>query len=103
AISRFAWALAPLGDWLARGVVDLSGRSLSDVALGLRREGIGGLACENIAHVLRSLATASRTTLHADVLKGDNDHHRAEAAFKATALALRPAGAPSGFDHGPAP
>ena len=76
-INRFGWALAPLDDGLARAVVDLSGRPFSDVALGLRREAIGGLACENIAHVLRSLATASRTTLHVDVLKGDNDHHRA--------------------------
>src|SRR6266404_4380341 len=81
--------LDALDDGLARAVVDLSGRPFSDIALGLRREAIGGLACENIAHVLRSLATASRTTLHVDVLKGDNDHHRAEAAFKATALALR--------------
>src|SRR5258706_8536998 len=100
-ISRFGWALAPLDDGLARAVVDLSGRPFSDVALGLRREAIGGLACENIAHVLRSLATASRTTLHVDVLKGDNDHHRAEAAFKATALALRQAVARSGFDDVP--
>ena len=100
-INRFGWALAPLDDGLARAVVDLSGRPFSDVALGLRREAIGGLACENIAHVLRSLATASRTTLHVDVLKGDNDHHRAEAAFKATALALRQAIAESGFDDVP--
>ena len=82
-------------------VVDLSGRPFSDIALGLRREAIGGLACENIAHVLRSLATASRSALHVDVLKGDNDHHRAEAAFKATALALRQAVALSGFDDVP--
>src|SRR5436190_19448518 len=86
-INRFGWALAPLDDGLARAVVDLSGRSFSDVALGLRREGIGGPAFENIAHVLRSLPTADRTTLHVDVLKGDNDQHRAEAAVKATAPA----------------
>jgi len=100
-INRFGWALAPLDDGLARAVVDLSGRPFSDVVLGLRREAIGGLACENIAHVLRSLATASGATLHVDVLKGDNDHHRAEAAFKATALALRQAVALSGFDDVP--
>src|SRR6266851_5712377 len=70
-------------------------------ALGLHREAIGGLACENIAHVLRSLATAGRMTLHVDALKGENDHHRAEAAFKATALALRQAAARSGFDDVP--
>jgi imidazoleglycerol-phosphate dehydratase len=100
-VHRFGWALAPLDEALARAVVDLSGRPLCDVALGLRREGIGGLACENIPHVLRSLATAGRMTLHVDVLKGENDHHRAEAAFKATALALRQAVAASGFDDVP--
>jgi imidazoleglycerol-phosphate dehydratase len=100
-VNRFGWALAPLDESLARAVVDLSGRPFADVALGLRRETIGGLACENIAHVLRSFATAARLTLHVDVLKGENDHHRAEAAFKATALALRQAVAPSGFDDVP--
>jgi len=100
-VNRFGWALAPLDEALARAVIDLSGRPFSDVALGLRREAIGGLACENVAHLLRSLATAARMTLHVDVLKGENDHHRAEAAFKATALALRQAVALSGFDDVP--
>jgi imidazoleglycerol-phosphate dehydratase len=100
-VNRFGWALAPLDEALARAVVDLSGRPFSDVALDLRREVIGELSCENIPHVLRSLATAGRMTLHVDVLKGANDHHRAEAAFKATALALRQAVAPSGFDDVP--
>jgi imidazoleglycerol-phosphate dehydratase len=100
-VHRFGWAHAPLDDALARAVVDLSGRPYSDVGLGLQREAIGGLACENIPHVLRSLATAARMTLHVDVLKGENDHHRTEAAFKATALALRQAVARSGFDDVP--
>ena len=82
-------------------MVDLSGRSFADVSLGLKREAIGNIACENIPHVLRSLAFAGRLTLHVDVLKGENDHHRAEAAFKATALALRQAVACSGFDDVP--
>ncbi|HEY7194514.1 MAG TPA: imidazoleglycerol-phosphate dehydratase HisB [Gemmatimonadales bacterium] len=100
-VNRFGWALAPLDEALARAVVDLSGRPFADVNLGLRRDAVGGLACENIPHVLRSLATAARITLHVDVLKGENDHHRAEAAFKATALALRQAVAQSGFDDVP--
>ena len=62
--------------------------------LDLDREAIGELAAENAAHVLSSLATSARATLHVDVLRGDNDHHRAEAAFKALALALRQAVAP---------
>jgi len=100
-VNRFGWAYAPLDEALARAVVDLSGRSYADVTLGLSREAIGGLACENIPHILRSLAAAGRLTLHVDVLKGENDHHRAEAAFKATALALKQAVACSGFDDVP--
>ncbi len=90
-IARFGWAYAPLDEALARGVVDLSGRPWAGVDLGLRRERLGELSTENIPHVLRSFATAGRLTLHVDALRGDNDHHRAEAAFKATALALRQA------------
>ena len=75
----------------------MSGRPFADIELGLQRDVIGDLSCENIPHVLSSLATAARITLHVDVLKGTNDHHRAEAAFKATALALRCAMSPSTF------
>jgi imidazoleglycerol phosphate dehydratase HisB len=94
-IVRFGSAFAPLDEALARCVIDLSGRPWPQVDLGLRREMLGGLACENVGHVLQSLAMAARCALHVDVLRGDNDHHRAEAAFKATALALRQATAPA--------
>jgi imidazoleglycerol-phosphate dehydratase len=100
-IARFGSGFAPLDEALARAVVDLSGRPYSAVDLGLRREAIGGLACENVAHVLRSLAVAARLTLHVDVLRGENDHHRAEAAFKAVALALRQAVASPGGEDVP--
>jgi len=96
-VSRFGWALVPMDEALAQAAVDLSGRPYAVVDLGLRREAVGGLSCENIPHVLSSFATAARLTLHVDVRKGENDHHRAEAAFKAVALALRQAVASSGF------
>jgi imidazoleglycerol-phosphate dehydratase len=96
-VERFGWAYAPLDEALARAVVDLSGRPFAEVTLDLRRDKVGELACENIPHVLRSLATAARLTLHVDVLKGENDHHKAEAAFKAVALALRQAVARTAF------
>ncbi len=90
-VTRFGSAYAPLDESLARAVVDLSGRPYARTALGLRRERLGEVACENLPHALASMATAARITLHVDVLFGENDHHRAEAAFKATALALREA------------
>jgi imidazoleglycerol phosphate dehydratase HisB len=88
-IRRFGHAYCPLDEALARAVVDLSGRPFAVIDLGLRREAIGGLACENVGHVFTSLAMASRACFHVDVLRGINDHHRAEAAFKAAAVALR--------------
>ena len=90
-IARFGHAYVPLDEALARAVVDLSGRPFAAVRLGLRREALGRLSCENVAHVLRSFAVASRSTLHVRCLEGENDHHRAEAAFKAAAVALRQA------------
>lgn len=90
-IERFGWALVPLDEALARVAVDLSGRPFARVELGLRRERIGDVACENLAHFLRSLAMEARLTLHVELLSGENDHHRVEAAFKATARALRAA------------
>jgi imidazoleglycerol phosphate dehydratase HisB len=95
-IRRFGSAHAPLDEALARAVVDLSGRPWPEIDLGLSRDSLGGLACENVSHVLVSLAMAARCALHVDVLRGVNDHHRAEAAFKAVALALREATAPTG-------
>lgn len=90
-VARFGAMYAPLDEALARAVVDLSGRPYARIALGLTRERLGTLSCENIPHLLRSFATAAAITLHVDVLEAANDHHRAEAAFKATALALRQA------------
>ena len=87
-IRRFGYAYAPLDEALARAVVDLSGRPFGSVDLGLRREMLGTVATENLTHFFLSTATAARLTLHLDVLRGDNDHHRAEAAFKAFGLAL---------------
>ena len=100
-IARFGSAYAPLDEALARAVVDLSGRPFATVTLDLRRDMLGALACENIGHVLQSLATAARLTLHVDVLRGENDHHKAEAAFKAVAIALRGAVSSDGTNSVP--
>ncbi len=100
-VRRFGSAYAPLDEALARAVVDLSGRPYAVVELGLVREAIGGLSCENVSHVVASFATAARAAVHVDVLRGVNDHHRAEAAFKALALALRAAVARDVHDEVP--
>ncbi len=101
-IARFGSAYAPLDEALSRAVVDLSGRPSACVDLGFEREMIGSIATENITHVFRSFAIGSRCTLHVDLIRGENDHHKAESAFKAFALAVRDAIARSG-DAGAVP
>ncbi|TFG82189.1 MAG: imidazoleglycerol-phosphate dehydratase, partial [Spirochaetales bacterium] len=56
-LARFGYAYAPLDEALARAVVDLSGRPCAVVELGLQRPAIGALASENVAHVIKSMAT----------------------------------------------
>ena len=90
-IKRFGYAYAPLDEALARTVIDLSGRPWPEIHLRLERERVGTWACENITHFFQSLAMTLKCSLHVDVLRGTNDHHRAEAAFKSCAKALREA------------
>ncbi|MGD2060920.1 MAG: imidazoleglycerol-phosphate dehydratase HisB [Acidimicrobiia bacterium] len=94
-ITRFGFAYAPLDEALTRVVVDLSGRPWPEIALPFSRDSIGAVATENIIHFFRSLSLEARMALHVDLIRGDNDHHKAESAFKALALALRAAVAPS--------
>jgi len=100
-IARFGWAFAPMDEALARAAVDLSGRPGAIVELGLSGERIGTCGCGDLAHAVESMAVAARATVHLDVLRGRNDHHKAEAAFKALALALRAAAREDGSERVP--
>jgi imidazoleglycerol phosphate dehydratase HisB len=88
-IERFGDAHIAMDETLVRAVVDLSGRPFAKIELGLRREKLGDVACENLTHFFQSFAVASRNNVHIDVLEGENDHHRVEGSFKALAVALR--------------
>ena len=90
-LRRFGAMYAPLDESLARAVIDCSGRPHASVELGCTRPMIGEVATENLTHFFISFAMSMRCTLHLDVIRGNNDHHRVEAAMKAFALALREA------------
>ncbi|MFV2038874.1 MAG: imidazoleglycerol-phosphate dehydratase HisB [Acidimicrobiales bacterium] len=90
-VDRFGHAFVPLDESLCRAVVDLSGRPWPEISLGFSREAIGEVATENLVHFFRTLAIETRMALHVDMIRGDNDHHKAEAAFKAVGRALRTA------------
>ncbi|ODV63725.1 imidazoleglycerol-phosphate dehydratase HIS3 [Ascoidea rubescens DSM 1968] len=100
-VKRFGTGFAPLDEALSRSIVDLSNRPYSVIELGLKREKIGDLSCEMIPHVLESFAQGASITLHVDCLRGFNDHHRAESAFKSLAIALKEATSKTGSNDVP--
>jgi imidazoleglycerol-phosphate dehydratase len=92
-ITRFGAARVPMDESLAQCALDLSGRPYAVIDLPFRADRMGELNTQMVEHALYSFAQASGTTLHLDG-KGRNDHHLAEAAFKALARALRMAVTP---------
>lgn len=94
-VARYGHAVVPMDEALARATVDLSGRAYfvfgAEPGAGFVRERVGDLSTEMVPHFWQSVATASRMTLHLHLMAGSNDHHRAEALFKATGRAVRAA------------
>jgi len=87
-ITRMADASVPMDDALAMVVVDISGRGYTVLDLSFSENDMAGFATDLIRHFLESLAAEARLNLHAKVLYGVNDHHKAEAVFKALGRAL---------------
>ncbi|MGI8550366.1 MAG: imidazoleglycerol-phosphate dehydratase HisB [Dehalococcoidia bacterium] len=87
-IVRTAHAIVPLDESLSMVVVDIRGRGHASIDLPFHGERIGELPTEMVSHFLKSFAEQARLTLHVRLMAGENDHHRAESAFKALARAL---------------
>ena len=87
-IRRMGHAIVPMDEALAMVAVDVSGRGVSDVEVRLDGPLVGGMKIQMVPHFLQSFAMEAKVSLHAQVLKGVNDHHRVEACFKALAKAL---------------
>lgn len=87
-INRFGESSVPMDESLATAVVDLSGRPYAVIELPFRSERVGQLPTQLVEHALESFSRTAGATLH---LRGSgrNDHHLAEAAFKALGRALR--------------
>jgi imidazoleglycerol-phosphate dehydratase len=87
-IVRMADALVPLDEALASVAIDISGRPFCTVDVKWTLDRIGELPASLVEHLLCSFANEARLTVHARVLAGENDHHRAEAMCKALGRAL---------------
>ena len=87
-IVRMAHAVVPMDEALAVVAVDIGGRVYSVIEADFDEASIGDLDADLVRHFLVSLASEAKVNLHAKVLNGINDHHKAEALFKALARAL---------------
>jgi imidazoleglycerol-phosphate dehydratase len=92
-IARFGEARVPMDEARADAILDVGGRPYAVIDLAFRGDRVGALSLQLVEHALEAFARTSGTTLHL-VGTGRNDHHLAEAAFKALGRALRAACAP---------
>ena len=98
-IERFGDAAIPMDEALAQAAVDVGGRPYAVVDLAFTTDRIGHLGTQMIPHAVESLARTAGMTIHLTA-RGNNDHHIAEAAFKAMARAIRAAVAVDGRRDG---
>jgi imidazoleglycerol-phosphate dehydratase len=87
-IVRMADATIPMDDALATVVIDIGGRGYTVLDLEFAGNDMPGFPTDLVRHFLESFASEARLNLHARILYGSNDHHKAEALFKALGRAL---------------
>ena len=87
-IVRMADASVPMDDALAVVVVDLSGRGYTVLDLSFTDNDMTGFPTDLVRHFLEAFSSEARLNLHAKIAYGTNDHHKAEALFKALGKAL---------------
>jgi imidazoleglycerol-phosphate dehydratase len=87
-IVRMADASVPMDDALAMVAVDISGRGYTVLELPFSDNDMTGFPTDLLRHFLEAFTNESKINLHARIIYGTNDHHKAEALFKALGKAL---------------
>ncbi len=87
-ITRMGHAVVPMDEALALVAVDIGGRGVCVFEGSFDTQRVGVMSTSLVPHFFQSLAAEARMNLHAQLLAGSDDHHRAEALFKALARAL---------------
>lgn len=88
-ITRFSYASVPMDESLAEVSIDLVKRPYYKLTLLIKRNKIEDISKEDLEHFFQSLLQNLNSCIHLTVKYGENDHHKAEAAIKSLAVALR--------------
>ena len=86
-IRRMGHAIVPMDDSVATVAIDISGRSYCNMDLKFKNDKIGDLSSDVIIHFFESFASSGKINIYG-TCEGANDHHKAEALFKAFAKSL---------------
>lgn len=88
-IVRYGHAYVPLDESLSRVVIDFSGRPGLHFHADFKRPRVGNFDVDLTSEFFQGFANHARATIHMDVIRGENDHHKIETLFKAFGRALR--------------
>ena len=89
-IKRMAHAIVPMDESVATVAIDIGGRSYCNMNLDFKNEKIGDMTSDILIHFFESFAGSAKINIYGTV-EGSNDHHKAEAIFKAFAKSLKEA------------
>jgi len=90
-IQRFSSTITPMDESLALVAIDISNRPFLVQNLKFNSDRLGDMSTEDFVEFLRAFAFSAGITLHIDLMRGENDHHRIEAVFKGLGRALKEA------------
>ncbi|WP_409227135.1 imidazoleglycerol-phosphate dehydratase HisB [Gudongella sp. SC589] len=90
-IQRFSSTITPMDESLALVAIDISNRPFLVDNLKFNSDRLGDMSTEDFREFLRAFAFSAGITLHIDLMRGENDHHRIEAVFKGLGRALKDA------------
>lgn len=89
-IKRMAHAIVPMDESVSTVAIDISGRSYCNMKLDFKNDKIGDMTADVIIHFFESFSSSAKLNIYGTV-EGANDHHKAEAVFKAFAKSLKEA------------
>ncbi len=87
-IKRMGHAIVPMDESVATVAIDISGRSYCNMDIHFKNEKIGDMTSDIVIHFFESFASSAKLNIYGTV-DGANDHHKAEAIFKAFAKSIK--------------
>lgn len=90
-IKRFASPITPMDESLVLVAIDISNRPFLLENLDFKAERLGDMECQSFKEFFHGFAMSAGITIHIDIMRGENDHHKIEAVFKGLGRAIREA------------